>query len=335
MNTTKPTSLVDCLAYYLDYCLAHEQSLETIKGKKCILERFLLWCFLNDKTLITDVDLLFVEDYRIYAKQNYKGRTGQPIISESLRNIITAIHTFVKCMYLLEVLPNDPLGRIELPKKPRRIPKNILSYSDVEKVFEHTLLFGDKGLRDRAILETFYAAGVRRNELIHLTIKDINFELHELRVTQGKGNKDRIVPISQRVEDCLTYYLSVIRPKLATISTDNTLFINNSGRMYSPSRMSELVSKYIINSGASLEGSCGTFRHTAATHMLEAGADLRYIQEFLGHADISTTQIYTFVSNKKLHEVYNATHPSVLKPLSGVIKALLSRYETQCLNCSY
>jgi integrase/recombinase XerD len=130
------------------------------------------------------------------------------------------------------------------------------------------------------------------------------------------------VPISERALECLTFYLDNIRPKLATLASGSTLFLNNSGRAFQKCRMSELVTKYILLSGVATGGSCGTLRHSAATHMLEEGADLRYIQEFLGHADISTTQIYTHVSKKKLHKVYKSSHPSAMTSLSIAMRKL-------------
>lgn len=112
-------SLIDCLEYYLDYCLSHDESESTIIGKKCLLSRFVLWCSLNDIENIDGITLAVVEEYRLYARKNCKGKKGEPIQSESLRNIITAVKVFVKRMYFSEILDHDPLGRLELPKKPR------------------------------------------------------------------------------------------------------------------------------------------------------------------------------------------------------------------------
>lgn len=174
-------------------------------------------------------------------------------------------------MYFSEILDHDPLGRLELPKTPRRVPKNILSADDIEKIFEQPLLYGDTGLRDRAILEVFYSCALRRLELIDLEIHHIDFDKQEVRVEQGKGNIDRIVPISERALECLTFYLDNIRPKLATLATlatlasGSTLFLNNSGRAFQKCRISELVPKYILLSGVATGGSCGTLRHSAAT----------------------------------------------------------------------
>lgn len=315
-DITQLRRLIDCLDYYLDYCLSHDESEATITGKRCLLNRFILWCSLNDIEYIDEITLPVVEEYRLYARKNYKGKKGELIQSESLRNIITAVKVFIKRMYFSEILEHDPLGRLELPKKPRRVPKNILSPDEIERVFEMPLLHGDTGLRDRAILEVFYSCALRRKEIIQLQLHEIDFDKMEVRVEQGKGNIDRIVPISERASMCLKFYIDYIRPKFATLASGTTVFLNNSGRAFKKCRMSELVTKYILQSGVATSGSCGTLRHSAATHMLEENADLRYIQEFLGHADISTTQIYTHVSKKKLHKVYNASHPSAMSSLS-------------------
>lgn len=317
-------TLVDGLQYYLDHCFSHDIEASTINGKKCLLERFVLWCLVNDVVLLKDINLALVNEYRLFARQNYKGKTGEPIQKNSLRNIMTAIKVFIRCLYMNEILDVDPLGRLELPKAAKRVPSNVLEKHQVTKVFEIPLLYGDKGMRDRAILETFYASGVRRKELINLRVSDINFEKGELLVFKGKGDSDRKVPIAPRTLMWLKYYIDHIRPKLIRIHSGEQLFLNSVGKPFTESAMSSLVSKYIKAAGYDEMGSCNTFRHSAATHMLEGGASLRYIQEFLGHASISTTQIYTKVSIKQLHIVYGDSHPANHIPLDErVEKALL------------
>lgn len=329
MKSDKSTGLIECLESYLEYCQAHYLSNETIEGKACYLKRFILWCMVNDIERIDEVTLPVAEKYLSYARRNYQGRTGGLISRDTLRNIMTQVKVFIEKLYLMEILDKHLLDRLELPKKTRRLPQNVLSQKEVLKVFNYAMLFGFIGLRDRVILETFYASGIRRKELINLTLKSLKItsaKHAKIHICQGKGGVDRFVPISPRCVAWLNYYLDVIRPQLIGFETDETLFLTQKGMAFTPGRMSALVSKYLCGSGVSEKGSCCTYRHTAATHMLEVGADLRYIQRYLGHADISTTQIYTYVSDIKLNEVYRKTHPSNDMPLSSDIASLLHSY---------
>lgn len=325
----RPTALLECLDKYIDYCHAHCFSKHTIVCKEGYLKRFILWCFVKDIHTIEQVTLSLAEEYLSYARRNYKNRQGQPLQQETLRNIMTQVKVFVQKLYVLGILEKNTLDRLELPKKPRRLPKNILSKQDVLKVFNFTRLFGLSGMRDRVILETFYASAIRRKELVNLTTKNLNIDdiKHAtIHVVQGKGGVDRFVPISPRCAALLKYYLEFIRPLFISFNTTDELFLTLQGNAFSPIRLSSLVTKYLKGAGVCEQGSCCVFRHTAATHMLEEGADLRYIQTYLGHADISTTQIYTLVSNPKLHKVYRETHPSNSLPLSKDIASLLYPY---------
>lgn len=324
MKAYNPTLLTDCLTYYLEYSLSHGESSTTLIGKKHYINRFIVWCMLQEVEDISQVTQRLVDDYQVYAYRNYQGRNGTQIQMDSLRNIMTAIKRFVWRLYCNDIIEHNPLDKMELPRKPRRLPKNVLDQDEVLQVFELPLMFGLPGYRDRALLELLYASGVRRRELIELRLKSVDIKNKVLMVKQGKGQKDRRVPISIRACQWLTFYLKVVRPRLANMQSIDYLFVNNSGRAFTPHSASDLVHKYLLASGVVDEGACCVFRHSAATHMLEEGADLRYIQEFLGHADISTTQVYTHVSIKKLKEVYLHTHPSALTPLSMSILSLLT-----------
>lgn len=324
MQTTNPRLLTDCLTYYLEYCLSHGESSATLVGKKHYINRFVVWCMLHEVEEINQVTQRLVDDYQVHAYRNYQGRNGGQIQMDSLRNIMTSIKRFVWRLYCNDIVEHNPLDKMELPKKPKRLPKNILDKDEVLQVFELPLMFGLIGYRDRALLELLYASAVRRRELVELRLKNVDLKNNVLMVRQGKGQKDRRVPLSERACQWLAFYIRDVRPRLTTIQSLDFLFLNHRGRAFSPHTASDLVHKYLLTSGVVDEGACCVFRHSAATHMLEEGADLRYIQEFLGHADISTTQIYTHVSIKKLQEVYSHTHPSALTPLSMSVLSLLT-----------
>ncbi len=170
------------------------------------------------------------------------------------------------------------------------------------------------GLRDRAILETFYSTGVRRVELSNLTVFDIDRERGTVLVNQGKGKKDRIIPIGDRALLWIEKYKQESRPKLLVSGRPtNILFLTHFGESFTLDRLSQMVQEYIALADIGKQGSCHMFRHTMATLMLENGCDLRFIQMMLGHANLSTTEIYTQVSVKKLVEMHRATHPAKLE----------------------
>lgn len=166
------------------------------------------------------------------------------------------------------------------------------------------------GVRDRAILEVLYSTGIRRMEVLGLSVFDLDAERGTLMVRQGKGRKDRMVPIGKRAIRWLERYLDSIRPSLVVPPDPGNLFLTSMGDEFSPHRLTQLVRDYVISAETGKKGACHLFRHTMATVMLEGGADIRYIQEMLGHAELTTTQIYTQVSIRRLQAVHSATHPA-------------------------
>ncbi len=217
------------------------------------------------------------------------------------------------------LLGSNSLAGIELPRSGMALPRALFSVDEIERILAQPMMFGIHGLRDRAILEVFFATGIRRSELMMLDFDDINFQEHLLRVNHGKGHKERIVPISERACEWLTLYLGKIRPMVSFIGSGSALFLANNGKRYSASKLSEMAARYVKLSGIKRAGACHLFRHATATTMLDNGAELRHVQEMLGHASILTTQIYTHVSRAKLSEIYDKTHPSAIsyKGLSG------------------
>jgi integrase/recombinase XerD len=186
----------------------------------------------------------------------------------------------------------------------------VLSVSEVEKVLALPDVKDVFGLRDRALLETLYSTGVRRKELIGLGLFDIDTERGTLHVREGKGGRERVVPIGERARLWIDKYVSDARPELLVPPDTGVLFLTRFGEAFRPGPLTNLVRGYVDRAELGKTGSCHLFRHTLATVMLEHGADIRYIQEMLGHAELSTTEIYTQVSIRKLCAVYAATHPA-------------------------
>jgi len=213
----------------------------------------------------------------------------------------------------MEVIDENPMRYFEQPKVPKSLPTAFLSFSELNVLFSQCDYTGVHGVRDRAIMETFYATAIRRMELGRLKLWNIErpgTELAQVRINKGKGAKDRYAPISNRALKCIDAYLKDCRPNLETFHSDDTLFLNNRGLPFTETQLSELVKKYLLKAGFDVNAACNVFRHSAATHMLENGANLRQIQEFLGHSDLSTTQVYTHIVQNELNNAYSQFHPS-------------------------
>jgi integrase/recombinase XerD len=205
----------------------------------------------------------------------------------------------------------NPASDIELPRVEQRLPKHVLTASEADQVINQPNVNDPHGLRDRAILEVFYSCGIRRMEMIGLAPYDLDVERGVLMVRQGKGKKDRVIPIGDRAVAWVERYLVEVRPGLLVGDrSGHALFLNDHGSPFSPEGMTELVRQYVTAADIGKRGSCHLFRHTMATLMLENGADIRYIQQMLGHVKLETTQVYTQVSIRKLKEIHTATHPA-------------------------
>jgi integrase/recombinase XerD len=198
-----------------------------------------------------------------------------------------------------------------MPRLPSvRLPRSVLTAAEAERVMRQPGLSTPLGIRDRAMLETLYSTGMRRIELLGLKIYDIDVPRGTVMIREGKGKKDRVVPIGERALHFIDKYLQEVRPGLAVEPEDGTLFLMSTSEPFGANYVTKLVRDYVLAARIGKPGACHLFRHTMATLMLENGADIRFIQEMLGHAKLATTQIYTQVSIKKLKEIHTATHPA-------------------------
>lgn len=212
---------------------------------------------------------------------------------------------------------HNPASELELPREEKRLPQEPLSIRQVEAVLSVPNISDPLGVRDRAIFEVFYSTGIRRAELTRLNIEDLNVDRRTLQVRQGKGKKDRVVPVGERALNWLDRYLEDVRPELVVRSAQRALFLSSFGEPFNPDSVSQMVGRCIEKAEIGRKGSCHLFRHSCATHMLENGADIRFIQQLLGHAKLDTTQVYTEVSIKQLQEVHARTHPAKIKMIGS------------------
>ena len=251
-----------------------------------------------------------ITDYLECLREGKRPATA-PYRPSSVARMLVAVRALYRFLVREGRLDTDPTATVGSPKKPRSIPKAI-PLADIETLLAlpHKDLLGR---RDRAVLETLYGAGLRISELVGLDVDDLDLDEGTVLVRMGKGSKSRRVPIGRAARKALDDYLAASRPELATRSragsSRGALFLNARGGRLSRQGCWKILKGYA--EGAGLEGrvSPHTLRHSFATHMLDAGADIRVVQELLGHASLSTTQVYTLVTESHLREVYTSAHP--------------------------
>ena len=220
---------------------------------------------------------------------------------------LSALRSFLRWLLREKLVDADPLPRRGVMKRESRLPR-FLSQEEAARLVSAPDSSTGLGIRDRALLELVYAGGLRVSEAHDLDVGDVNAETMELRV-RGKGSKQRVVLMGVAARDALSLYLGQERPKIADRDSRSALFLNRYGRRLSRRSIQEMVRRYAVKVGLRSDVHTHTLRHSFATHLLEGGADLRVVQELLGHASPATTQIYTHVTQAKAREVYLDAHP--------------------------
>ena len=291
------------LQYFLDY-LSIEKGLaqNTIISYKYDLVKYIDFFIKNKVKSFNQTTKSLINYYLVFLKKE-----GLEINSIS-RNLV-AIKIFYRFLLTEGYIKEDISSLIEFPRTSKKLP-HILSSREINILLDNSNFKGNLGRRDQAILELFYATGVRVSELMNLKIEEINMENQMLKCL-GKGSKERIIPFGSKAYQSLNFYLGKVRPKLVKNPKENILFLNSRGEKLSRQGIFFLLKKYSLKSGLGKKITPHTLRHTLATHLLENGADLRSVQEMLGHTDISTTQIYTHVSRKWIKEEYYKAFPRI------------------------
>lgn len=295
--------------FYENMILKNYSSL-TIKLRRMHMNRFINWCEQRGITRIEEVNRYVVERFQKYLMYS-RMKAGKRISIRSQKGYLVTVKMFFKFLTFKRYLEYNPANDIEMPKIPKEIPKAILTLSEVHKIFNSVDLNDINGIRDRAILEVLYSTGIRRMEIASICIYDIDFENGTIFIRLGKGKKDRIIPISSRALHWLKKYIYEQRPETVFSKDPQTVFLSLKGIPMTLEHYSRMVRKYVLKAEITKKGSCHLFRHTMASLMHENGADIRYVQEMLGHADISTTQIYTRINVRKLKEIHTKTLPDV------------------------
>lgn len=277
---------------------------------------FIAWADERGVTHPSQVSRQVLERYQRWL-YHYRKRDGSPLSVAGQRCKLVPLRGFFRWLTKTAEIPANPAADMELPRKIKRLPRTVLTAEEAERVMACVDLGTPIGLRDRAMLEVLYATGMRRHEIAALELGDIEAQRGEgggvVLIREGKGGKDRLLPLGERALHWVGEYLERGRPLLAWNAEDKTLFLGNEGKRLSPLWLSTVIARRVDAAELGKRGGCHLWRHTMATLMLEGGADLRFIQAMLGHAEISTTQIYTQVAIRQLQAVHAMTHPGAQK----------------------
>lgn len=291
------------LKHFLHY-LAVERGLarNTLEAYERDLTSFLE--YMSDKqgiTTLDQVDRVHIVNYLMFLRES--GRA-----SSTVARTMTSIRSFFKFLVREQILAADPSIYMDTPKTDKKLPK-VMNLEEVERLLDAPQVKEPAGIRDKAMLELLYASGIRVSELVSLNVGDLNLGMGFVRCI-GKGSKERIIPLGRIALDWLDRYIQTARPKLLKGRLrEQALFVNRNGGRMTRQGFWKIIKQYGKEANIDKDITPHMLRHSFATHLLENGADLRAVQEMLGHSDISTTQIYTHVTKLRMKDVYNRTHP--------------------------
>jgi integrase/recombinase XerD len=298
-------------AAYLEALRVLNYSEKTVESRAHHLREFIKWTLERSLARPSEVTKPILERYQRHL-YHYRKKDGQPLSFRSQHGCLVPVRAFFKWLCRHNHLLANPAADLDLPRAEKRLPRHVLTASEAERVLALPDVADPLGLRDRAMLEALYSTGMRRMELIGLKLYDLDAERGTVFVRQGKGKKDRMIPMGERAFAWVRRYPEEARPSLALTPDEGIVFLTNVGLAFEANRLTQLVRNYVDAAQIGKTGSCHLFRHTCATLMLEGGADIRFIQQLLGHEKLETTQIYTQVSIRMLKEVHTRTHPARL-----------------------
>jgi len=291
LDRTDPDGFGVTVAEFLEWMLVKNFSERTVGNRQLHLELLVDWLYERGIERPAEVTRPVLERYQRHL-YHYRKKSGLPMSFMSQHGRLTSIRAFFRWLARQNRILYNPASELELPRLEKRLPRHVLTATEAELVLQQP-------------------------ELATLNLYDLDVERGTVVVRQGKGKRDRTVPVGERAIAWAQRYLDEVRPRLVSEPDDGTLFLTKDGDHFGGdlNRLSSLVRQYVDAAHLGKRGSCHLFRHTMATLMLEGGADIRYIQQMLGHAELSTTQIYTQVSIRRLKQVHTLTHPAAnLRP---------------------
>ena len=308
-NPNDPEGLAVAVGRFQEWMRTRAYSPSTVEDRGQQIDCFIAWAEERGITRPAEVTHALITRYQRHLV-HYRKMNDAPLglLTQQMR--IVAVRVFFKWLARQGHILFNPASEIELPRVGKRLPQAVLTAEEAERVLSLPDLDDPVQMRDRAIMETLYSTGMRRAEIRNLRLTDIDHERGVVFIRQGKGNKDRVVPIGDRALGWIGKYTHEVRPLFVKEPDEGFVFLLKNGNRVSIHQLTTRTGRYVRAAEIGKPGACHLFRHTCATLMLEHGADVRFIQALLGHATLETTEVYTRVSIRKPKEVHTATHPA-------------------------
>ena len=294
---------------YLDWMRVHNRTAAAVAGRWEEMKSFLRWAEERGITEPRQITRTILDSYQRHLWRFRRPNNDKPLGISTQRGKLIAVKGYFGWLCKQRVLEANPAADLELPRPERRLPIEALSIAEMESILAQPEVSDPLGIRDRAMLELLYSTGIRRAELGRLEVSDLNRVKRVLRV-YGKGRKERVVPVGSRAMQWADKYLDDVRPLLLVSADERTLFVTGYGARFNVEVLGRKVAGYIEQANVGRRAGPHLIRHTCATHLLEGGADIRYIQQLLGHEKLETTAIYTEVSILQLQAVHSRCHPA-------------------------
>ena len=264
---------------FIQWMTVHNYSPHTIASNRFYLGNFIKWCHSKEIYSVNHITKSLIESFENHLLHLKNLKNGKLLSVSSRAGRLNSLLLFFRWLTDHEYIRHNPTCNVDLPKLPKRLPRQVLTYEEVEKILHQPDISTPLGVRDRAVLETLYSTGIRRQEVVGLEVQDIDLDNGTILIKYSKNKRDRVVPIGERAIAWLEKYLTQVRPMLASAEEQAYLFLNYYGRRFNINGFSNLLNEYIKAADIGKKGSCHMFRHAMATHMLENGADVRYIHE--------------------------------------------------------
>jgi len=303
------TSFEDLRDNFMRMLMLENRSKYSVLGVRSPLNiffRFIRSIGINDIRKITKEN---IRKYHLWLCNVYKKKDGQPVSMITVVGRLCVLNKFFEYLKKKGYILIDPMFGYELPELGDPIPRDIMTKTEIKLMMDQPDIKTVSGYRDRTIMEVLYSTGLRNSELRNLRLNDLNIVNKELKVFKGKGGKSRIVPLNAFAVRFLKGYLNRIRPELVIDERINFVFLTENGMQMRSDHLQPLIKKYREQAGIKKQITAHSFRHTVATDLLNAGMNVRYIQAFLGHSSLKSTQVYTRIATNYLNKKYKEFHP--------------------------